>query len=162
MATTTLIPLHAGKNRTAAAALGRTTDYVKNPDKTDGGEWVSAYECDPLTVDAEFLSSKRQYATLTGRDQGKNDVIGYHLRQAFKPGEIDPAKANRIGYELAQRITKGNFAFVCCTHVNTQSVHNHEVYNFINPGGVKAVTLQQKRIFDILPYDVPVYFKRAH
>lgn len=27
-------------------ALGRSTDYIENPDKTDGGEWVSSYECE--------------------------------------------------------------------------------------------------------------------
>jgi hypothetical protein len=57
MAVTALFPLKAGK-RSVSAALGRTTTYVKNPEKTDGGEWVSAYECDPLTVDAEFAFSK--------------------------------------------------------------------------------------------------------
>ena len=41
------------------------------------------------------------------RDQGKRDVIAYHVRQSFKPGEITPAEANRIGYELAMRFTKG-------------------------------------------------------
>ena len=91
MATTTLIPLHAGKGKTILAALGRTTDYVKNPSKTNGGEWVTAYECDPLTAAEEFLFSKRQYSTITGRAQGTHDVIAYHLRQSFKPGEIDPA-----------------------------------------------------------------------
>ena len=55
MATTRLMPLHAGKGRTVAEALGRTTDYVKNPEKTDGGELVTAYECNPAIVDQEFL-----------------------------------------------------------------------------------------------------------
>ena len=125
MATTTLIPLHTGKGRTVATALGQTTDYMKNPEKTDGGEWVSTYECDALTVDAEFAFSKNQYAAITGRDQGQHDVIAYHLRQAFKPGEIDPAMANKIGYELALSFTKGKYAFVCCTHVDKQHIHNH-------------------------------------
>ena len=43
MATTRLMPLHVGKGRTVAEALGWTTDYVKNLEKTDGGELVSAY-----------------------------------------------------------------------------------------------------------------------
>ena len=42
MATTRLMPLHVGKGRTVAEALGRTTDYVKNLEKTGGGELVSA------------------------------------------------------------------------------------------------------------------------
>ena len=87
-------------------ALGRSTDYIENPDKTDGGEWVSSYECDPVSVDAEFLYAKRQYAALTGRDQGERDVIAYHLRQSFKPGETDLATANKIGYDLALSLTE--------------------------------------------------------
>jgi len=100
MATTTLIPIHAGKGGSVVAALGRSTGYVKNLEKTDGGEWVTAFECDPLIVDEEFLFSKRQYASITGRDQGERNVIGYHLRISFKPGETDAATANRIGYDL--------------------------------------------------------------
>jgi hypothetical protein len=128
MAVTALFPLKAGK-RSVSAALGRTTAYVKNPVKTDGGEWVSAYECDPLTVDAEFAFSKSQYAKITGRNQGSHDVIAYHLRQAFKPGEIDAETANEIGYKLAKRLTKGKHAFVCCTHTDRQHLHNHIVFN---------------------------------
>ncbi|MDL2231986.1 relaxase/mobilization nuclease domain-containing protein [Ruminococcaceae bacterium OttesenSCG-928-L11] len=129
MATTRLMPLHTGKGRSVAEALGRSTDYVENPDKTDGGEWVSAYECDPMTADAEFLYSKRQYAALTGRDQGGRDVIAYHLRQSFKPEETDPATANKIGYELAMALTKGKHAFIVCTHVDKAHVHSHIIFN---------------------------------
>ena len=55
MATTRLMPLHTGKGRTMAEALGRTTDYVKNPEKTDGGELVTVYQCNPAIADQEFL-----------------------------------------------------------------------------------------------------------
>jgi hypothetical protein len=132
LATTRLIALHVGKGGSVASALGRSTDYVKNPDKTNGGEWVTAYECDPLTADAEFLFAKNQYAMITGRDQGKRDVLAYHLRQSFKPGEIDPATANRIGYELAMKLTHGNHAFLCCTHVDKEHIHSHIIFNAIS------------------------------
>ena len=36
---------------------------------------------------------KRRYAALTRREKKESDVIAYHLRQSFRPGEIDPAKA---------------------------------------------------------------------
>jgi hypothetical protein len=129
MATTTLIPLHTSKGKSVFAALSRSVDYVENPDKTDGGEWVTAFECDPLTVSAEFQFSKSAYAALTGRNQGSRDVIAYHLRQAFKPGEVDPATANRIGYELALKLTKGQHAFVCSTHVDKGHTHSHILIN---------------------------------
>ena len=129
MATTRLMPLHTGKGRTVAEALGRTTDYVKNPEKTDGGELVTAYQCNPAIVDQEFLFSKRQYASMTGRSQKEHDVIAYHLRQSFKPGEVTPELANEIGYKLAMSLTKGKHAFIVCTHVDKQHIHSHIVFN---------------------------------
>ena len=129
MATTCLIPLHSGKGRTVAEALGRVTDYVKNPEKTSGGDLVTAYQCNPSIANQEFLFSKRQYAAITGREQKDNDVIAYHLRQSFKPGEIAPELANKIGYELAMSLTKGKHAFIVCTHVDKHHIHSHIVFN---------------------------------
>lgn len=59
MAATRLIALHANKGRTVAQSLGDRTDYAKNPEKTEKGELVTAYGCDPMTVDEEFLLQKR-------------------------------------------------------------------------------------------------------
>ena len=129
MATTRLMPLHSGKGRTVAEALGRVTDYVENPEKTNGGDLVTAYQCNPSIADQEFLFSKRQYAVITGRERKDNDVIAYHLRQSFKPGEITPELANKIGYDLAMSLTKGKHAFIVCTHVDKHHIHSHIVFN---------------------------------
>ncbi len=102
---------------------------MENPLKTYDGELISSYECAPESADAEFLLSKAQYLSLTGRSQGKRDVIAYHTRQSFRPGEITPEEANRIGYELAMRFTKGRYAFIVCTHVDKAHLHNHIVWN---------------------------------
>ena len=129
MAATRLMPLHSGKGRTVAEALGRVMDYVKNPEKTNGGDLVTAYQCNPSIADQEFLFSKRQYAVITGRERKENDVIAYHLRQSFKPGEITPERANKIGYDLAMSLTKGKHAFIVCTHVDKHHIHSHIVFN---------------------------------
>ncbi len=129
MAATRLMPLHSGKGRTVAEALDRVTDYVENPEKTNGGDLVTAYQCNPSIVDQEFLFSKRQYAATTGRERKDNDVIAYHLRQSFKPGEITPELANKIGYDLAMSLTKGKHAFIVCTHVDKHHIHSHIVFN---------------------------------
>ena len=129
IATSRLMTLHTGKGRSVAAALRDSTTYVKNPEKTNSGELVTAFECEPRTVDTEFMLSKRQYAELTGRSQGENDVIAYHLRQSFRPGEITPQKANDIGRELAFRFTKRHHAFIVATHIDTKCVHNHIIFN---------------------------------
>lgn len=129
MATTRIFPIHAGQGRSVARVLRDVTDYMENPLKTEGGELISSFECEAQTADAEFLLAKAQYASLTGRDQGKRDVIAYHARQSFKPGEITPEEANRIGYELAMRFTKGRHAFIVCTHTDRSHIHNHVVWN---------------------------------
>lgn len=129
MATTRIIPIHIGKGRSVAKALHDVTDYMKNPLKTENGELVSSFMCAPETADTEFLLSKAQYLSLTGRDQGKKNVIAYHIRQSFKPGEITPEEANAIGYELAMRFTKGRHAFIVCTHTDRAHIHNHVAWN---------------------------------
>lgn len=128
MATTRIISMHVNKGKTIAQCLTDRTDYAMNPDKTNDGELISSYACDHHTVDAEFLLSKRQYRLLTGRDQ-KNNVIAYQVRQSFKPGEVTPEEANRIGYEFAQRFLKGKHAFIVATHTDKAHIHNHIIWN---------------------------------
>lgn len=128
MAATRLIALHVNKGKTVAQCLADRTDYSQNAEKTNDGEFISSYECDPKTADEEFLLSKRQYQHITGRDQ-KNNVIAYQIRQSFKPGEITPEEANQVGYETAMRWTKGNYAFIVATHIDKAHIHNHIIYN---------------------------------
>ena len=91
---------------------------------------ISSYACDHMTADAEFLLSKAKYRAVTGREQRRDaDVLCYQIRQAFKPGEITPEEANRIGYETAMRWTKGKYAFFVATHTDRQHIHNHIYYN---------------------------------
>ena len=82
--------------------------------------------------DAEFLLAKRQYIAATGRVRGADDVIAYHVRQSFKPGEITPEEANRLGVEFAKRFTKGNHAFVVCTHIDKSHIHNHIIWSSVS------------------------------
>lgn len=128
IATTRLISMHQNKGKTIADCLADRTDYAKNPDKTNDGELLSSYECDPKTVQAEFMLSKRQYDDITGRQQASN-VIAYQIRQSFKPGEISPELANKIGYELGMSFTKGNHAFIVATHIDKAHIHNHIIFN---------------------------------
>ena len=128
IATTRLISMHQNKGKSIAQCLSDRTDYAQNPDKTNDGELISSYECDPRTVQGEFMLSKRQYHQITGREQ-TNDVIAYQIRQSFKPGEITPELANKIGYELGSKWTKGNYAFIVATHVDKAHIHNHIIYN---------------------------------
>ena len=123
------MPLHVGKGRTIGAAIKGIIDYVVNPQKTDNGKLISSFQCDSRIADAVFLFSKRQYLSKTGRQRGADDVIAYTIRQSFVPGEIAPEEANRLGCELARRFTKGNHAFIVCTHIDRHHIHNHIIWN---------------------------------
>ena len=127
MAATRIIPIRGSKGQSVIKALTERTDYVKNPDKTENGSLVYAYGCTPQLVAAEFALSKRQYTQRTGRKEP--GVIAYHIRQSFKPGEITPEEANRVGRELAERFLKGKHAYIVCTHVDKKHIHSHIIFN---------------------------------
>ena len=85
-ATTRLITHHISKGETVAQSLKDRFDYGQNPEKTQGGELISAYECDHRTADAEFLLAKAKYKAVTGREQRRDaDVLCYQIRQSFLP-----------------------------------------------------------------------------
>ncbi len=128
MAATRLIAMHQNKGRSLQKCLKDRTDYAQNPEKTEGGELVSSYQCDPKFVEEQFAASKREYLQITGRRYA-GDIIAYQIRQSFKPGEITPEEANKIGYETAMRWTKGQHAFIVATHVDKAHIHNHIIYN---------------------------------
>lgn len=132
MATTRLIPLHTGKGRNFGKAIRNVIGYVSNPKKTHQGELVTGFGCNPETADGEFLLMKREYIAQTGRLRRKDDVIAYHLRQSFMPGEITPEEANRIGCELASRFTHGQHAYVVATHEDRRHVHSHIIISAVN------------------------------
>ena len=132
MATTRLMPLHVGKGRSINTAISDIIDYVENPEKTDKGQLVSSYGCNSKIADAEFALMKKLYIQKTGRVRGADDVIAYHLRQSFVPGEISPEEANRLGRELAMRFTKGKNAFIVCTHTDKAHIHNHIIISAVN------------------------------
>ena len=84
MAATRLIPMHQNKGKSIKQCLRERADYAENPDKTNEGELISAYECDPRTIDSEFASTKREYLNKFGGEYNGN-VIAYQIRQSFKP-----------------------------------------------------------------------------
>jgi hypothetical protein len=132
MATTWMKALHKSSGGSIAAALDRTTDYIENDEKTNNGELINTYECELFTAQSEFLFAKQQYEQKTGRNQGKNDVIAYHIRMSFKSGEVTAERTLELGRELAMRWTKGKHQFIVAAHTNTKNPHAHIVFNSVN------------------------------
>ena len=138
MAATKLIAMHQNKGLTQGETFEARCKYVENPDKTEDGKLITAYACEPKSVASEFALMKRNYDAYIGKEI-PGDIIAYQIRQSFKPGEITPEEANRIGYETAMRFTKGNHAFIVCTHTDRPHIHNHILFS--------AVELKQQKKF---------------
>ena len=133
MAISNILARKTMRNRTRLQSMAERHDYDQKPEKTMDGGLVSAYMCSPETAAEEFEISKKIYAQLTGRSQPKGrDVLMYRIIQSFKPGEVSPEEANRIGYELAMKFTGGQHQFVVSTHVDKAHIHTHIEFNSTN------------------------------
>lgn len=96
-----------------------------NQDRTEQDLFQSALGCTLASPFADMLAVKKQWRKLGG-------VEGYHLVQSFAPGEATPELAHQIGLELAERLLGGQFQAVVSTHLNTQCIHNHIVWNSVS------------------------------
>ncbi|MCL2619384.1 MAG: relaxase/mobilization nuclease domain-containing protein [Defluviitaleaceae bacterium] len=132
MAWTNISSIKASRGKSATRTMSDCINYGINPNKTDSGRLVSVHGCTPETASSQFLQTKAQYHNGGGRHLPVDkDVLLYHLKQSFKPGEISPEDANRIGYETALKFTKNNHAFVVGTHVDRGHIHNHIYFNAV-------------------------------
>lgn len=126
MATTTILTIHINKGKTPKQCVAAQLNYIMNSTKTNGGALISSHACMPETAVNEFMLYRQEYFENTGREI-ENEVLVYHVRQAFKPDEITSEEANEIGKELASRMTNDQFAYVVATHIDKHHVHNHIV-----------------------------------
>ena len=133
MAISNILPRKIMRNRTRQQSMADRHDYDQKAEKTQDGELVSSFMCSPETAAEEFEISKQLYHQITGRSQSPDhDVIMYRVIQSFKPGEVSPEEANRIGYELAMKFTGGQHQFVVSTHVDKAHIHTHIEFNSTN------------------------------
>ena len=73
-ATTRLITHHISKGETVAQSLKDRFDYGQNPEKTQGGELISAYERSPATVVKIHTNQNIS---------GKHFLFGFHPTATF-------------------------------------------------------------------------------
>ena len=59
-------------------------------------------------------------------------VQGYHLVQSFAAREVTPELAHQIAKELADRVLGGRYEYVIGTHLNTDHIHSHIVWNSVS------------------------------
>ena len=134
MAYTSVIPVRRldravkyvmNKEKTTAVSLQDALDYAANRDKTEQSCFESSYACTLETAFADMRQTKEQWHKSGG-------VQGYHLVQSFAAGEVTPELAHQIAKELADRVLGGRYEYVIGTHLNTDHIHSHIVWNSVS------------------------------
>jgi len=133
MATTKIIAIHHTLNKSLdyisdpnKTALNNGMDYVMNSNKTEQGLFVSSFNCGSDTAYGEMKHTQAAW----GKRKAK--VLGYHVMQSFKPGEVTPETAHQIGCELVNRCLAKKYEVVVTTHLNKSHLHNHIIFNSVS------------------------------
>ncbi len=145
MAVTRIWPIKSG-------LLGKVIDYVANTSKTDEqsfsdkeltdlynalhyvedeekttvrgfepGEkrlFVTGIKCIPENAKQEMTDTKKRF----GKTEG---ILAHHAYQSFRPDEVTPELAHRIGVETAKRLWGDKYEVIVATHMGSHCIHNH-------------------------------------
>ena len=108
--------------------------YILNGNKTDEMKLATGLNCSAVPESAyeemgstferfakERFSKKSQSANV----EGKEKIRLHHYIQSFKPNEITPEQAHRIGVEWAEKTFGRDRQVLITTHIDRQHIHNH-------------------------------------
>ena len=121
------IPIYSAPKRLLA--------YVANAKKTEK-TLVTGLNCsenfsetyEDMKLNFEMYANerffKRSIKTETAETE-KQKIRLHHYIQSFKPGEVTPEEAHRIGVEWAEKVFGKNHMVLCATHIDRQHIHNH-------------------------------------
>lgn len=121
-----------------SSTLNIAIDYIIDPEKTDGQKLCSTYECTLQCAAMDFEDVHMQ-------GTGRTTVLAQHMIQSFKPGEVSPDEAHKIGRELCDKYLKGRYQYVIATHVDKDHIHNHIIFNNINLENHKSFEYLENR-----------------
>ena len=99
--------------------------YTQNPDKTAGGQFVTAINCQKDIALQQMILTKQRY----GKEDG---YIAWHGYQSFKPGEVTPEQCHALGVELAKQMWGDRFQIIVTTHLDKEHLHNHFCINSVS------------------------------
>ena len=117
------------------AAPKRLISYVTNEKKTEK-TLVTGLNCSANASEAyedmkfgfEMFSGERFFKRSIKSETEKSEkqkIRLHHYIQSFKPGEVTPEEAHRIGVEWAERVFGKKAVVLCATHTDRGHIHNH-------------------------------------
>ena len=127
--------------RSDLGALTYILGYAADPDKTNGGELVSGWNCDKGRDFKDMLRTKHLFGKTTGRQYA-------HFVQSFhEKDDLTPELAFKIGQEFIARNEKWrDFQILMAVHTDEEHLHIHYVINSVN---MKDGTKWQSSQYDL-------------
>ena len=114
------------KRGQTTGCMGAVMRYTMQDKKTefDGQRLVTGINCQPESVYADFMTTKRLYHKTDG-------VLFYHMVQSFPKGEaVDPVTAHAAALRLAEYYE--GYEVLVCTHTDREHIHSHLLINSVN------------------------------
>ena len=109
--------------------------------KCDGQQLVTGINCQPESVYADFMTTKRLHHKTDG-------VLFYHMVQSFPKGEeINPLTAHAAALKLAEYYE--GYEVLVCTHTDREHIHSHYLINSVNFDTGKKLHIAKEQLQEL-------------
>lgn len=106
-------------------ALADIIAYAADEKKTEKQYFTTGINCDVENAREQFNITKLSFNKTGG-------IVCGHCMQSFDGYEVTPEVAHEIGIQMAKELWGDRFQIVVATHLNTNNVHNHIVFNSVS------------------------------
>ena len=106
-------------------ALADIIAYAADEKKTEKQYFTTGINCDVENAREQFNIIKLSFNKTGG-------IVCGHCMQSFEGYEVTPEEAHEIGVQMAKELWGDRFQIVVATHLNTNNVHNHIVFNSVS------------------------------
>ncbi|OLR55651.1 hypothetical protein BHK98_05985 [Hornefia porci] len=106
-------------------ALADIIAYAADESKTEKQYFTTGINCDVENAREQFNITKQSFNKTGG-------IVCGHCMQSFDGYEVTPEEAHEIGVQMARELWGDRFQIVVATHLNTNNVHNHIVFNSVS------------------------------
>ena len=106
-------------------ALADIIAYAADEKKTEKQYFTTGINCDVENAREQFNITKLSFNKTGG-------IVCGHCMQSFDGYEVTPEEAHEIGVQMSKELWGDRFQVVVATHLNTNNVHNHIVFNSVS------------------------------
>ncbi|MEK4774678.1 relaxase/mobilization nuclease domain-containing protein [Bacillus sp. FSL M8-0139] len=111
-------------------------------------ELVTSYECSIETIERDFRSVLVDY---NEKNNCNKNVSARMIIQSFDSDDnLTPEQVHQYGVEFADNYLKGNHQYTVITHIETDHLHNHIVFNDIDFNTLKMFDSKRANTLDRL------------